>query len=137
MIESFVAEHRAARLDDVRALQSRHGGCSAGKKMANVDYAGNVHPCQFWSSGTLGNVRERPFSEIWTDGSNPLLAGLRSMPDSLTGPRCSRCRHSRVCGGCRIRAEVVSGDLWGDDPACYLTSEEIGVADPEREEVAR
>jgi radical SAM protein with 4Fe4S-binding SPASM domain len=137
MIESFVREHRPERLDDVRALQLRHGGCSAGKKMANVDYAGNVHPCQFWSGATLGNVRERPFSEIWTDVSNPLLAKLREMSEHLTGPRCSSCRHRATCGGCRIRAEVVSGDLWGDDPACYLTEEEIGVADTEREEVAR
>ena len=129
MIESFVAEKRPQRLDDVRALQLRHGGCSAGKKMANVDYAGNVHPCQFWSSATLGNVRERPFSEIWTDGSHPLLAKLRAMPDSLTGPRCSRCRHRSICGGCRIRAEVVHGDLWGDDPACYLTEAEIGACE--------
>lgn len=127
IIEGFVRDHRPDRLDDVRALQLRHGGCSAGRKMANVDYAGDVHPCQFWSGATLGNLRERPFSEIWTDESHPLLAKLRSMADSLTGPRCSRCRHSRVCGGCRIRAEVASGDLWGDDPACYLTAEEIGI----------
>jgi len=131
IVENFVRENRPERQEDVSALQKRHGGCSAGKKMANVDHAGNVHPCQFWSGDTLGNVRERPFSEIWTDGSDPLLAKLRDMPGSLTGPRCSRCRHNAVCGGCRIRAQVVNGDLWGDDPACYLTDEEIGV----REEV--
>ncbi len=132
MVETFVREHRPERLDDVHALQGRHGGCSAGKKMANVDYAGNVHPCQFWSSATLGNVRERPFSEIWTDVSNPLLAKLRKMSEHLTGPRCSGCRHRATCGGCRIRAEVVSGDLWGDDPACYLTEAEIGVCEEVR-----
>ena len=132
MIEEFVGQSRPERLADVQALQKRHGGCSAGKKMANVDYAGNVHPCQFWSGETLGNVRERPFSEIWTDVSNPLLAKLRSMPEPLTGQRCSRCRHRAVCGGCRIRAGVVGGDLWGDDPACYLTDEEIGICERSR-----
>ena len=136
IIEEYVRKHRPERLADVQALQRRHGGCSAGRKMANVDYAGNVHPCQFWSGATLGNVRERPFSKIWTDASNPLLAKLRKMPEPVTGARCSSCRYSRICGGCRIRAEVVNGDLWGDDPACYLTDEEIGVADAAREGVA-
>lgn len=136
IIEEYVRKHRPERLADVQALQLRHGGCSAGRKMANVDYAGNVHPCQFWSGATLGNVRERPFSRIWTDASNPLLAKLRKMPEPVTGARCSRCRYSRICGGCRIRAEVVNGDLWGDDPACYLTDEEIRVPDAAREEVA-
>ncbi len=127
MVEKYVRAHRPDRLEDVQALQLRHGGCSAGRKMANVDFAGNVHPCQFWGGVTLGNVRERPFSEIWTDVSHPLLAKLKRMPEPVTGARCSRCRHSRICGGCRIRAEVVNGDLWGDDPACYLTDEEIGL----------
>ncbi len=131
MVERFVAEHRPERLEDVKALQLRHGGCSAGGKMANVDYAGNVHPCQFWSQATIGNVRERPFSEIWRDESNELMAKLRAMPESLKGKRCSRCRHASVCKGCRIRAEVVTGDLWGDDPACYLTDEEIGLGTEE------
>jgi len=131
IVENFLRENRPERIEDVAALQKRHGGCSAGKKMANVDYAGNVHPCQFWSETTIGNVRERPFSEIWTDASNPLMAKLRDMPDSLTGERCGHCNHRAVCGGCRIRAQVVNGDLWGDDPACYLTDVEIGI----REEV--
>ena len=129
IVERFIAENRPDRLEDVKALQLRHGGCSAGGKMANVDYAGNVHPCQFWSQATLGNVRERPFSEIWRDESNELMAKLRALPAGLTGERCAKCRHAAVCKGCRIRAEVVTGDLWGDDPACYLTDEEIGLAD--------
>jgi radical SAM protein with 4Fe4S-binding SPASM domain len=127
MIEKFLKECRPERLHDVQGLQKRHGGCSAGRKMANVDYRGDVHPCQFWSHATLGNVRDRPFSEIWNDESHPLMAKLRHMADHLEGKRCGACRHRAVCGGCRIRAEVVNGDLWGDDPACYLTDEEIGV----------
>jgi radical SAM protein with 4Fe4S-binding SPASM domain len=94
--------------------------------MANVDASGNVHPCQFWSHVTLGNVRERPLSAIWNDESNELLARLRNKADHLTGPRCGRCAYRDVCGGCRIRAEVVHGDTWADDPACFLTDEEIG-----------
>jgi radical SAM protein with 4Fe4S-binding SPASM domain len=127
LIEQRVAAEQPERLEEVRELWRRHGGCSAGTKMANVDARGDVHPCQFWSHVTLGNVRERPLSAIWADESHPLLARLRRKADFLTGPRCGRCRYKAVCGGCRIRAEVTTGDVWGDDPACFLTEEEIGV----------
>ncbi|NQT86749.1 SPASM domain-containing protein, partial [bacterium] len=94
-----------------------------------VDAGGNVHACQFWGHVSLGNVRERPLSEIWSDESNPLLAKLRSKTEHLTGRRCGQCRFKTGCGGCRIRAEVVHGDTWGDDPACFLTDAEIGLED--------
>ena len=125
LIEQRLADEAPGRLAEVRELLERHGGCSAGTKMANVDASGNVHPCQFWGHVTLGNVRERPFSAIWTDEKNELLAKLRHKTDHLKGPRCSCCQYNGVCGGCRIRAEVVHGDTWGDDPACFLTDEEI------------
>ncbi|MFC1805764.1 SPASM domain-containing protein, partial [Planctomycetota bacterium] len=122
-----VKEEEPAREPEVRELLARHGGCSAGTKMANVDARGNVHACQFWSHVTLGNVRERPLSEIWADESHPFLAKLRRKGEHLTGPRCGCCVYKDLCGGCRIRAEVVHGDLWADDPACFLTDEEIGL----------
>ena len=122
-----VAEEDPARLDEVRELLARHGGCSAGTKMANVDARGDVHPCQFWGHVTLGNVRERPLSEIWADESNAFLAKLRDKAAHLTGPRCGGCAYNEICGGCRIRAEVVHGDTWADDPACFLSDEEIGL----------
>jgi len=125
LIEQRVAAGQPERLDEVRELLRRHGGCSAGTKMANVDARGNVHPCQFWSHVTLGNVRQRALSAIWNDESNGLLAKLRRKADWLTGPRCGQCSYKGVCGGCRIRAEVVHGDPWADDPACFLSEEEI------------
>jgi len=125
LIEQRLSGEAPARLAEVHELLRRHGGCSAGTKMANVDATGNVHPCQFWGHVTLGNVRQRPFSAIWSDESNGLLAMLRHKAEHLKGPRCGRCRYNGVCGGCRIRAEVVHGDTWGDDPACFLTEEEI------------
>jgi len=101
-----------------------HGGCSAGTKFANVDPLGNVHPCQFWQHETLGNVKERKFSEIWNDEHHELLIQLRQKSDLIKG-RCGLCSFKSVCGGCRIRAQAASNDLWAEDPACYLTDEEI------------
>ncbi|MFP4055303.1 MAG: radical SAM protein [Candidatus Brocadiia bacterium] len=126
-----VARQEPHRLDDVRELLRRSGGCSAGTKMANVDAVGEVHPCQFWSHVSLGNVRERPLSAIWADESHPLLARLRRKAEHLTGPRCGSCVYRHLCGGCRIRAEAVHGDPWADDPACFLTDPEIAAAPPE------
>ncbi|MGE5418373.1 MAG: radical SAM protein [Acidobacteriota bacterium] len=111
------------RAEEVVKLLEMHGGCSAGTKFANVDPRGNVHPCQFWQDYSLGNVREKPFSEIWT-GDDPLLVQLREKAKYLKG-RCGDCRFNALCGGCRIRAREAHGDLWQEDPACYLTDDEL------------
>ncbi len=101
------------------------GAHSSGVGIANIDACGNVHPDQFWQTHTLGNVRERPFSEIWTDARDPLLAGLRDRLPRLKG-RCGSCRWKPVCGGSfRARAVQATGDPWAADPACYLTDAEL------------
>ena len=117
----YIEKTNPGRVDEVRQLLEMHGGCSAGDRMADVDYLGNVHPCQFWSDLILGNVRERKFGEIWNDlqANDGILARLRSKPEQLNG-QCGRCSQNRLCGGCRIRASV-DGDIWGDDPACFWT----------------
>lgn len=112
------------RAEEVKRLLAMHGGCSAGQKMANVDPRGDVHACQFWGHKTLGNVRREKFSQIWLDAHNAWLAALRDKAAHLGG-RCHDCQYQDVCGGCRIRAEAVHGDIWAEDPACYLTDDEI------------
>ncbi len=104
-----------------------NGGNNSGIRIGAVDEAGNVHPDQFWRSLTLGNVQERPFGDIWTDTSNPVMAGLKDRQSLLRG-RCARCRYLSICNGnLRERAEAVYGDMWAEDPACYLTDKEIGI----------
>ena len=104
------------------------GANSSGVGIGEIDWVGNVHPDQFWQSTTLGNVKERPFSAIWSDNSIPLLAQLRNRLPLLKG-RCQICRFREICGGSfRVRALQVTGDPWAPDPACYLTEEEIGAA---------
>ena len=106
------------------------GANSSGIGISNIDTQGNVHPDQFWQAATLGNVKERPFSEIWSDNSIPLLAQLRNRLPLLKG-RCGACRFKDICGGSfRVRALQVHGDPWAPDPACYLTDKEIGIATP-------
>ncbi len=104
------------------------GGNASGLHVANIDNLGDVHPDTMWWHYRLGNVRERPFSAIWSDLSDPLLAGLKVQPRAVKG-RCAACRHLDICGGnTRVRADQVSGDPWAEDPGCYLDDDEIGVA---------
>jgi radical SAM protein with 4Fe4S-binding SPASM domain len=125
-IYNYLIQRDPDRADEVMQLLKMHGGCSAGTKFANVDPLGNVHPCQFWQHLSLGNVRERKFSQIWNDEQNEFLVGMRQKSKMLKG-RCGQCSYKTVCGGCRIRAEVVHGDIWAEDPACYLSDSEIGI----------
>ena len=117
------------RAEHLRAKLEQWGGNASGVNVANIDNLGDVHPDTFWGHHTLGNVRERPFSEIWTDVSDPILAGLKRRPRAIGG-RCAACRHFAICGGnTRIRALKLTGDPWAADPGCYLTDAEIGVSD--------
>jgi radical SAM protein with 4Fe4S-binding SPASM domain len=115
---------RAAIIMDLLKL---NGGNNTGIKIGAVDNLGNVHPDQFWWHHTLGNVTTRKFGEIWLDTSQPLLKGLKDRQKLLHG-RCGHCRYLDICNGnLRVRAEAVFNDVWADDPACYLTDQEIGI----------
>ncbi len=115
------------RSDKVLELLKMNEGNSSGKGIGCVSWDGSVHADQFWRHYSFGNVRERPFSEIWTDLSNPLMRKLKDKKRYVKG-RCSRCKWLDICGGnFRVRAEAATGDLWAPDPACYLTDEEIGI----------
>lgn len=125
----WLRRHRPEQEGHLRTLLAQWGGNSTGVNVANIDNLGNVHPDSFWWNYHLGNVRERAFSHIWEDTSDPLMAGLKSANRPLKG-RCGACDYLDVCGGnTRIRAFQLTGDYWQEDPACYLTDEEIGVAD--------
>ncbi|TYC79078.1 heme d1 biosynthesis radical SAM protein NirJ [Stappia sp. BW2] len=103
------------------------GGNSSGLGVANIDTLGNVHPDTYWSDYTIGSVKVVPFSDLWT-GADPMLARLRTRPRPLKG-RCGACAFKDVCGGnTRIRALQLTGDPWAEDPACYLSDDEIGLA---------
>jgi heme d1 biosynthesis radical SAM protein NirJ len=118
----------------IRAKLEQWGGNSSGVNVANIDNLGNVHPDTMWWNYTLGNVRERPFSDIWMDTSDPIMAGLKAQPRNVGG-RCGACAYFAICGGnTRVRAWQVTGDPWAEDPACYLDDEEIGVAQAMTEE---
>jgi len=115
------------RAADVLELLKMNEGNSSGNGIGCVSWDGEVYADQFWRTVSFGNVRERPFSDIWSDTSNELMAKLKDKKPYMEG-RCATCRWLDVCGGnFRVRAEAVTGNLWAPDPACYLTDEEIAI----------
>lgn len=122
-----LAEGNDQQAAQIKKYISMNGGNRSGIAFGEVDPFGYVHPDQFTQHHTFGNVRDRKFSEIWQDTSNPIMAGLKDRKPLLKG-RCSQCRFLENCNGnFRTRAEAVTGDFWESDPSCYLTDEEIGI----------
>jgi len=113
------------RAGEVLELLKMNEGNSSGRGIGCVSWDGEVHADQFWRHYSFGNVQDRPFSEIWTDTSEPLMEKLKDKKKYVKG-RCATCRWLDICAGnFRVRAEAIAGDLWAPDPACYLTDKEI------------
>ena len=114
-------------MNGLREKLVRWGGNSSGVNVANIDNLGNVHPDTMWWHYNLGNVRQRPFSQIWPDIFDPVMAGLKRRPRQVGG-RCGACAHFAICNGnTRVRALRMTGNPWAEDPGCYLTDAEIGL----------
>jgi len=129
----------AARADEVWKLLTWNGGgmYSSGVGIGCIDFHGKVHPDQFWWHYDLGDVRRKPFSEIWMDTSDPLMRGLKDRRNHIKG-RCRLCKFFDACGGSlRVRADLHFGHPWAPDPACYLTDAEIGLDEGKRTELER
>jgi len=96
------------------------GNHSSGVGIGNIDTQGNVHPDQFWQDHTLGNVKETPFSQIWSRTDDPILTGLRTRPrqeappaESFTLPlRLSEAAQERIQG----EIEDAGGRMVGTRP---------------------
>ena len=114
-----------ARAEEVYKLLKMNGGNSSGNGIGCVNWNGEVYIDQFTRHIQVGSIRERPFSKIWSDPEHSILKKMRNKVPNLKG-RCAECVWKDICGGnFRARAEAVTGDLWGVDPACYLTEGEI------------
>lgn len=125
-IYNLVKEFDTKRGDKIIELLKINGGNRSGIAIGNVDWNGDVHPDQFSQDITLGNIRERTFGDIWSDTSNPVMAGFKNRKPLLEG-RCGDCRWLDICNGNFRARAAANGNLWGEDPACYLTNEEIGI----------
>lgn len=94
-------------------LEAMTRGCLGGITFAFISHIGEVQPCGYFDMN-LGNVKETPFSEIWTN--SPVFDDLRHY-DRLKG-KCGACEYKGVCGGCRARALSLHGDYLAEEPYC-------------------
>jgi len=114
--------------EQARELLEANGGNRVGDKIACVAWDGTVYPDQFWRNYPLGNVMQTPFKEIWSNAADPVLGKLRNK-DTFADPRCLKCQWFRLCkGNYRFLDSDPADAHWRNEPACYLTDEEIGVS---------
>ncbi len=122
-LEIFSKKYPRLRDEMLKRLVS-WGGNSAGRKLLNIDSEGNVKPDPFFPK-SIGNILREDFSDIWTNKPNELLKKLRRHPREIGG-KCAECDYISVCnGGSRSRAYAIYGDMWAEDPSCYLSENEI------------
>ncbi len=115
-------EHYPDLKEQMRQRLISWGGNSAGRKLLNINSEGDVRPDPFFPV-VIGNIIEQDFSSIWNQGA--LLNQLRIHPRNTLGGICADCKQISICnGGSRARAYAITGDLWSEDPSCYLTQEE-------------
>ncbi len=97
-LDSFGPETRAATQPQIHTTHA----CGAGNHVCSVSVQGDVNPCSFLGPAfNAGNVRERPFGEIWRTSQQ-----LRRMREESGDFR----------GGCRARAQAFAGSADAADP---------------------
>lgn len=121
-----IKDSNNGKADEVLRLLKLSGGNSSGIGIACVDNLGEVHADQFWTFYSFGNVRAKKFSEIWADTNDSVMAVLKGDRKKYIKGKCSLCKYFDICNGnFRVRAYKAFGDIWAEDPACYLSEEEI------------
>ena len=89
------------------------GGCGTGRCYCAIQPNGVITPCVYISDIKVGDIRIKPFHEIW---NNELFDTLSDRDDR--GDHCGVCTYRHYCGGCRARALAYTGDIQAGDPGC-------------------
>lgn len=114
------------KAEDIYNLCAINGGNRSGEYISCIDERGEVYIDQFLREFSLGNVHQKSFSQIWQNEDNNLLFSLRHRRRELIKGKCKKCAYFSICNGnLRARAYYYSGDLWQEDPGCYLDEEEV------------
>ncbi|GHG99520.1 radical SAM protein [Comamonas sp. JC664] len=90
--------------EELRGVVTQGPGCGAANTVASVSVQGNVNPCSFLGRAfESGNIRTRPFEDIWRDGHAFMRLRAQQAGDRFTG-------------GCRARAQFFNGSAFAEDP---------------------
>ena len=116
------------RSKEVYELLKMNGGNSTGVGIGCISWDGEIYADQFWRHYSFGNIKYNHFSEIWNNIKDPIMKGLKNRKKLLmkNTVKCKYCQWIDICNGnLRERAESITGNIWGDDPSCYLYYDEI------------
>jgi len=109
-----------------RQLLLANGGNKIGEKIACITWNGNVHADQFWWNYAVGSVKDKTFKQVWENSTGPVLNKLRNKSE-FADARCLKCKWFDLCkGNFRFLGTETGPEYWLNEPACYLTDEEIG-----------
>jgi radical SAM protein with 4Fe4S-binding SPASM domain len=114
-----------ANFETARKLLLSNGGNKTGEKIGCVSFNGSVHPDQFWQNYSLGSIKNKTFKAIWKNPDEPVLNKLRNKT-KFADKRCLKCKWLDLCkGNFRFLDSRANDEYWLNEPACYLTDEEI------------
>lgn len=93
------------------------GRCSYAGRYMGIIENGDVRRCGFNEGYRLGNITDKTLKEVWSELQTSEFSLELRDKNNLKG-KCSVCEYREMCGGCRTRAEIYTGDIFGSDPAC-------------------
>lgn len=113
-----------------RTFSDTDWACNCARGNCAVTATGNVQPC-ISVPMVAGNVRERPFADIWRDA--PLFQRIRGLR-LADYEACAPCTQKAACTRSRGAAVTASGSYTGTDPAvCEAASAAHRVISGERD----
>ncbi|HOV26935.1 MAG TPA: radical SAM protein [Pseudobacteroides sp.] len=97
-------------------------GCQACRTISGVDVNGDLFPCDYPSSLTLGNVLNSGFGDIM---NSQVFKDIR---DRKRVGKCATCHHIDLCGGgCRVHAECETGNFFESFSYCWHENDHVHV----------
>lgn len=114
-IAAYLAERLQEKGYNVQEAFSRlriKSACPVGKGLMGIDSEGNVLPCSFLQDYHVGNIREISLTEAF--------ARLLPLGQEPVSGKCSTCKYSQLCRGCRAKAFHATGNIYGEDFSCLL-----------------
>jgi len=63
----WIKKNYPQQVGHIKAKLEQWAGNASGVNVASIDNLGHVHPDTFWWNYSLGNVKDRAFSDIWGD----------------------------------------------------------------------
>jgi radical SAM protein with 4Fe4S-binding SPASM domain len=99
-------------------------GCPAGVTQLVIAADGTITACPFLYDLPAGNIRKTPLAQIWREAR--IFKIFRQITKGQLKGTCNSCPHvpGQCSGGCRAAAYALTGDIYGEDPLCWVNYEQ-------------